>query len=155
MNTIYYNNWAFQLPQFEVLSTEIKKTIVYRVDFNEKLNCSIGERIIENIIDRVFYYNTSIENVVDYHSLHYKDKNIFIVRKLSDLVFFMLSYEKLKFTGSQLFEFNEDFKEIKNSIYNQKYELQQYSETFYENGVEIEEKVFIPSIWKIHSEKLK
>lgn len=155
MSTIYYNNWAFQLPQFEVLSTGIKNSIVYRISFNEKLNCFIGERIMRNIIDRVFYYNTNIENVAEYHSAHHEDKNIFIVKKLSDFVFLMLSYDKLKFTGSQLFEFNQDFKEIKNSIYNQNYELQQHSETFYENGVEIEEKVFIPSIWKIHSEKLK
>jgi hypothetical protein len=155
MSTIYYNNWAFQLSQFEVLNKDIDNSTVYKVSFNEKLNCFIGERTLKNTIDRVYYYNTHLENVAEYHSVNYEDKDIFIVKKMSDFVFLLLSYDKLEFTGSQLFEFNQEFKETKNSIYNRNYELQQYSETFYENGVEIEEKVFIPSIWKIHSEQLK
>lgn len=150
-----YNNWAFQLPQFEIPKEQKSNdNFIYKIHFQDEINSYVGERIIKNETDRVYYYNTNIENVIDFHSKHYSKINLSIIKKLSEFVFLMLGYDDFHFAGCQLFEFNQAHREVKNSIYNEKYELQQYSETVYENGIEIEEKVFIPSLWKIHKERL-
>lgn len=151
----YYKTWYFLNKKSEVSEEQLSSLkFYYRFYYEPEINCEIGERYLNGGYDHVFYTGKDIEKITAYHAGVFGDNKEFrIIETMAAYTIMLKGYIEGSFTGAEMYNFNEKFLETRLSVFNADYELQQLTDTFYDkNDRVVQEKVFIPSIWQIHTE---
>jgi hypothetical protein len=155
MKKKYFDAWFFVDDKFAINKEDAEMLEMYfEFEYNSILDLYIGRRCFRGVLQEAYYYGGNIDKIKEYHNENLPSLlSIRIVERLAKYAVKLSGYEKYSLTGIEIYNFNEKYKETKKCVFNEQHELQQYTETFYDEKGEIRaEKVFFPSIWKIHEE---
>jgi hypothetical protein len=150
--------WIFFQDEEDRLPPNHKEKWFVRSYFNKGLNIKISESIYGDKLKAVYYYNvTDIKTIRAYHKENYTINKVGLLLNKGNNVFFLKIYQSFEFLSLNITRFDKDKREKDSLLFNQNYRLTQYNESIYENDKDelpIKEKLFYPSVWKIHEEDM-
>ncbi|MGZ4099707.1 MAG: hypothetical protein ACXVNM_12550 [Bacteroidia bacterium] len=151
----YYKSYILN-DKFKVNINELPNLKCYYEVFSEpQINVRVAKRHLGSIVDWVFYYTTGFSKELwDYHSSKFQHAKLAIIENVSINSFFVKEYDGEKLSRIWLYNTDEELKIINETMFSSDFKLSEYRENFYnEIGDLVKEKIFMPTVWRIHEEK--
>lgn len=150
--------WIFFQEEEDRLPPNHEERWFVRSYFNKELNIKIAKSISNGKLKAVYYYNvTDIKTIVAYHKENYTIDKVGLLLEKENNVFFLEIYKSFEFLSLNIVRFDDDKREKDSLLFDSNYCLTQYNESIYANNEDklpIKEKLFYPSVWKIHEEDM-
>ncbi|CAA0158193.1 hypothetical protein R5N98_07095 [Tenacibaculum maritimum] len=150
-----YYEWFYFLDE----GSEVDPSAVdvyFKTYFEESLSVNISKRYDMGEENGIYYHDvSSIDAVKEFHQKKHSGKPMYIVKHFRNTVV-LESYESQFIIGTDIFNFDENKKQLSSILLGRDKSLSEYRELFYDGDKEIKEKIVFKTNynWEVHEEDI-
>ncbi|WPQ61604.1 hypothetical protein SIO70_24900 [Chitinophaga sancti] len=150
MNYQYFTTFCFLNKKTEITKESISsRKVYYRFYFDPEILTEVGERYLNGKFDQVFYKEGNIELIKKHHRAIFPENPDFnIIQCLTEFTILLKIYKHEIFSGAEIFNYNNNYEQIENLIFDNTFQLQEFNSTLKENGI-LKKKIFLAYDWRI------
>ncbi len=150
-----YYEWFYFLEEGYEVDPSITD-VYFKTYFEESLSVNISERYDMGEENGVYYHDvSSINAVMKFHQKKHFGKSMFTVKHYRNTVI-LESYESLLIVGTDIFNFDDNKKQLSSILLERDKSLIEYRELFYDGDIETKEKIVFKTDynWYVNKEDL-